>query len=141
MHEGLCATNYHFQSKPHSYPRWYKRSIIKKRINRNFNRHCGLSFEAEIWHWNLSDSVSNVITRNDQYLNPLSANPTKLSNTLKQLVGISCLKGWKYVRSKKHLKVLCREKNINIIDHGNTTTVRHLNLKGNKVLTEKFQKQ
>ena len=38
-------------------------------------------------------SVSNVTTRNDQYLNPLSANPTKLSNTLKQFDGISCLKG------------------------------------------------
>ena len=43
------------------------------------------------------------------------------------------------------MKVLCCEKNINIIDHGNTITVRHLNgsrlylnLKGNKVFTEKF---
>ena len=44
-----------------------------------------------------------------------------------------------------NLQVLCREKKINIIDHRNTITVRHLNgsklhlyLKGNKVLTEKF---
>ena len=42
----------------------------------------------------------------------------------------------------QHLKVLCRKKNINIIDHGNSITVRHLNgsklhlnLQGNKVVT------
>ena len=42
----------------------------------------------------------------------------------------------------QNLKVLCRQKNINIIDYGNTITVRHLNgsklhlnLKGNKILT------
>ena len=42
----------------------------------------------------------------------------------------------------QHLKVSCRKKNSNIIDHGNSITVRHLNgsklhlnLKGNKVVT------
>ena len=44
------------------------------------------------------------------------------------------------------MKVLCREKNINVIDHGNTINIRrdlngsrlHLNLKGNKIFNEKF---
>ena len=43
------------------------------------------------------------------------------------------------------MKVLCREKNINIIDHVKNITVRHqnrpklhLDLKDNKVLTETF---
>ena len=64
-------------------------------------------------------SVSNLTTRNDRYRkNALEVN--------------------------QHLKVLCREKN-NIIDQGNNVTVPHLNdtklhlnLKGNKVLTEKL---
>ena len=65
-------------------------------------------------------SVSNLTTRNDQYRK-------------------------KALEVNQHLKVLCREKNINIIDHGNTITIRHLNgsrlhlnLKGNKFFTEKF---
>ena len=64
-------------------------------------------------------SVSNLTTQNDRYRkNALEVN--------------------------QHLKVLCREKN-NIIDQGNNVTVPHLNdtklhlnLKGNKVLTEKL---
>ena len=50
---------------------------------------------------------------------------------------------WREVN--QHLKVLWRQKNINTIDHGNIITASHLNnskvhlnLKGNKVLTEKF---
>ena len=65
-------------------------------------------------------SVSNLTTRSDQYRK-------------------------KALEVKQHMKVLCREKNINVIDYGNTITVRHLNgsklhlnLKENKVLTEKF---
>ena len=65
-------------------------------------------------------SVSKLTTRNDQYRK-------------------------KTFDVNQHLKVLCREKNINIIDHGNTITIRHLNgsrlhlnLKGNKIFTEKF---
>ena len=65
-------------------------------------------------------SFSNLTTRKDQY-------------------------GKKALEVNQNLKVLCRQKNINIIDYGNTITVRHLNgsklhlnLKGNKVLTEKF---
>ena len=64
--------------------------------------------------------VSNLTTRNDQYRK-------------------------KELEVNQHLKVLCREKNINIIDHRNTITIRHLNgsrlhlnLKSNKVFTEKF---
>ena len=65
-------------------------------------------------------SVSNVTTRNDQHRE-------------------------KALEVNQHLKVLCREKNINVIDNGNTITVRHLNgsklhlnLKDKKILTEKF---
>ena len=66
-------------------------------------------------------SVSNLTTRNDQYRK-------------------------KALEVNQHLKVLCREKNINIIDHTKTITIRHhlngcrlhLNLKGNKIFTEKF---
>ena len=65
-------------------------------------------------------SVSNLTTRNDQYRK-------------------------KELEVNQHLNVLCREKNINIIDHGNTITIRHLNgsrlhlnLKGNKIFNEKF---
>ena len=65
-------------------------------------------------------SVSNLATRNDQHHNKAS-------------------------EVNQHFKALCREKNINIIDHGNIVTVchlhglrLHLNLKGNKVFTEKF---
>ena len=64
-------------------------------------------------------SFSSLTTRNDQYRE-------------------------KALEVNQHLKVLSR-KNINIIDHENIITVRHLNgsklhlnLKGNKVLTEKF---
>lgn len=64
-------------------------------------------------------SVSNLTTRNAQYHK-------------------------KALEVNQHLNVLRRLKKINIIDHGNTITVRHLhgsklhlNLKGNKVLTEK----
>ena len=67
-------------------------------------------------------SGSNLTIRNDQYRK-------------------------KALEVNQHLKVLCREKNINIIDHGNTITIRHLNgsrlhlsLKGNKIFTEKFTK-
>ena len=35
-------------------------------------------------------------------------------------------------------KVLSREKNINIIEPGNTMTVSHLNLKDNEILAEMF---
>ena len=63
-------------------------------------------------------SVSNLTTRNSQY-------PKKALEVSQQL------------------QVLCRKKNINIIDHENTIIVRHLhgskvnlNLKGNKVFTE-----
>ena len=65
--------------------------------------------------------VSNLATRNDQH----------------------CKKA---LEGNQPLKVLYREKNINIIGHGNTITVRHLNcskvhlyLKNNKVLTKKFK--
>ena len=65
--------------------------------------------------------VSNLATRNDQH----------------------CKKA---LEGNQPLKVLYREKNINIIGHGNTITVRHLNcskvhlyLKDNKVLTKKFK--
>ena len=51
----------------------------------------------------------------------------------------------KVLEINQHLTALCHEKNINIIDHGNTNTVRHLNgsklhlnLKGKNDLTEKF---
>ena len=65
-------------------------------------------------------SVSHLTTQNDQYRK-------------------------KALEVNQHLKVLCREKNINIIDHGNTIIIRHLNgsrlhlnLKGNKIFTETF---
>ena len=65
--------------------------------------------------------VSNLATRNDQHCKKAS-------------------------EGNQPLKVLYREKNINIIGHGNTITVRHLNcskvhlyLKDNKVLTKKFK--
>ena len=37
------------------------------------------------------------------FLNPLSANPTKWSNTLKQFVGNNGLRGENYLSFKKHL--------------------------------------
>ena len=65
-------------------------------------------------------SVSNLTAGNDQYRK-------------------------KTLEVNQHLKVLCREKNISIFDHGDTITIRHLNgsrlhlnLKGNKIFTEKF---
>ena len=115
---GLYATYYQDQSRPYTYSPWYKRSIIKETVTRTFQRHRGLSFETEIRH--LSGSFSNLTTRKDQYRK-------------------------KALEVNQDLRVLCRQKNINIIDYGNTITVRHLNgsklhlnLKGNKVLTEKF---
>ena len=50
----------------YSYPHWYKRSNIKERISKNFQRHRGLSFEIEIRHF-YQVSFSNLTTLNDQY--------------------------------------------------------------------------
>ena len=38
------------QSRPYSYLPWYKRSFIKERVSRNFQRHRVLNFETEIRH-------------------------------------------------------------------------------------------
>lgn len=74
-------------------------------------RHRGLSFEIK------SDTcqvlVSNLSIRNDQYRE-------------------------KTLEVNQQEKVLSCEKNINIIDHGNTMTVSHLNLKDNEILAEMF---
>ena len=47
IHGGLCVTYHQDQSRPYSYLRWYKRSTIKERVSRNFQRHRGFSFETE----------------------------------------------------------------------------------------------
>ena len=59
MYEGLCATYYREQSRPYSYSRWYKRSFIKERVSRNFQRHRGISFETEIRHLSGFSFTSN----------------------------------------------------------------------------------
>ena len=81
-------------------------------------RHCGLSFEVK--PDNCQVLVSKVTTRNDQYCK-------------------------KVLEVNQNLNDLCHKKNISIIGCGNSTTDRHLNdskshlnLKGNKVLTETF---
>ena len=75
------------------------------------------------WYDTCQVSVSNLTTRNYQYRK-------------------------KALEVNQHLKGLCHEKNISIIDHGNTITIRHLNgsrlhlnLKGNKIFNESLQKQ
>ena len=113
MYGGLCTTYYQDQFRPYSYSRWYKRSL-KKESPEISSAIVDLALQLK------SDtcqvSVSNLTTRNDQYRK-------------------------KALEVNQHLKVLCCEKNINIINHGNTISVHHLNgsklhlnLKGNKVL-------
>ena len=120
MYGGLCAVYYQEQSRSYSYSRSDKQSFIKKESAEISSAIVDLALKLK------SDtcqvSVSNLTTRNDQYRK-------------------------KALEVNQHLKVLCREKN-NIIDHGNTITIRHLNgsklhlnLKGNKILLKSLQKQ
>ena len=84
----------------------YKRSFIKKESAEISSAIVELALKLKSNTFSFSFqcqiSVSNLTTRNDQYRK-------------------------KTLEVNQHLKVLCREKNMNIIDHGNTITISHLN--------------
>ena len=117
MYGGLCTTYYQDQFRPYSYSRWYKRSSKKESPEIS---SVIVDLALQLKSDTCQVSVSNLTTRNDQYRK-------------------------KALEVNQHLKVLCCEKNINIINHGNTISDHHLNgsklhlnLKDNKVLTEKL---
>ena len=115
MCRGLSPPFYQDQSRPNNYPRWYKRSTIKEKISRNFQRHRELSVETEIRHFSGFGFKSN----NRKWSVPLK--------------GVGSKSAFKFYVSRKITALLI----MRIMRYLNGSKL-HLNLKDNKVLTEKF---
>ena len=107
-------------SGPYSYSCWHRRSTIKERVRRIFQRHRGHSIEAKIRHlWVFS----------------FKSNNTKWSVPIKEVRIKSALENFmpwekqQHYGSREYYCCLC---------HPNGSKF-HLNLKDRKAFTEKFE--